>query len=56
MLPQLLESDLCLGKDKSKVEGVWHSNTGLDIATVSVAFATKFSPFVTKTSSAVITL
>lgn len=30
-------------------------NTGLDIASVSVAFATKFFPFATKTSSAVTT-
>ena len=36
--------------------GLQEKGAGLDIATILVAFATKFSPFATENSSAVATL
>jgi len=50
------QSSLCILSAVSAYRNPWLLLPGLNIATVSVTFGTKFPPFMTKTSSAVATL
>ena len=50
------QSSLCVWPAVGAYQNPWLLLPGLHIATVSVTFGTKFSPFTTKTPSAVATL
>ena len=50
------QSSLCVWPAVGAYQNPWLLLPGLDIVTVSVTFGTKFSPFTTKTPSAVKTL